>query len=127
MSQDPALRRTARAVGLMIDWEDANGRRHQTTPETLRSVLGALGLPADGEGALRDSAARFRAAHRALPPLRTAEPGIDIRLPLPPGRYSLTAEDGTQVEGMAEAAPGGARLAAPALPGYYTLELSGRP
>lgn len=125
MNQDTALRRLARAAGLMIDWEDANGRRHQTTPETLRRVLGALGLPADGEGALRDSTARFRAAHRALPPLRTAEPGILVRLPLRPGRYSLTAEDGTQVEGVAEAAPGGACITAPALPGYYTLELSG--
>ncbi|WP_159996018.1 4-alpha-glucanotransferase [Roseomonas sp. 18066] len=125
MNSDTALRRLARAVGLMLDWHDATGLRRETTPETLRRVLGALGLPVADDAQLHDSMAQWRIAHRVQPPLVTADPGLPVCLRLPPDRYRLTAEDGTSAEGRSQPAPGGASLLAPALPGYYQLETAG--
>ncbi|MCQ4158433.1 4-alpha-glucanotransferase [Roseomonas sp. GC11] len=128
MNGEDSLHRLARAVGLMARWEDAQGRPRGTTPETLRAVLTALGLPCASQAQRKESLAHWHAAQRRPAPLRTALPGGALRFSQPPGRYRLMAEDGTMVEGLAEAAPGGgARLTAPALPGYYTLELGGAP
>lgn len=124
MTEGTELRRLARAVGLMAEWEDAHGKPRSTAPETLRAVLTALGLPSNSAAQLRESLAHWHAAHRSVaPPLVTALPGEALRLKLPAGRYRLTAEDGTEVEGHAEGDAGGARLTVPSLPGYYTLEL----
>ncbi|MDJ0389933.1 4-alpha-glucanotransferase [Roseomonas sp. E05] len=126
MSEEADLRRLARATGLMSEWEDATGQRKTVAPETLRTVLGALGFPAGSAAQVRES---LRTWHHALkaspPPLYTASPGATLRLPAGAGRYQLTAEDGLTVEGTATSAPGGARLTVPALPGYYLLEIGG--
>ena len=123
---DADLRRLARSVGLMIDWEDATGKTQTTTPETLRTVLGALGFPAEGAAQQRESLAMLRQAQRRAPPLYTTSPSASLRLPIPAGRYRLTAEDGNSVEGSSTAAPGGSRITVPALPGYYLLETGER-
>jgi len=124
---DADLRRLARAVGLMIEWEDATGQHRAITPETLRIVLKALGFPADNTAQIRES---LRTWHHALkaspPPLYTTAPGASLRVAAQAGRYRLTAEDGLAVEGTATPSPGGARLTAPALPGYYLLEIGER-
>ncbi|MCI0754064.1 4-alpha-glucanotransferase [Teichococcus vastitatis] len=124
MSGGSELRRLARSVGLMAEWENAHGKPQQVSPEVLRTVLGALGYPADSEKAARDSLTRLREAQRsAPPPLLTAIPGEAVRLQgARAGRYRLTAMGGETVEGEMAAAAGGARITAPTLPGYYTLE-----
>lgn len=125
MNSDTALRRLARAVGLMLDWRDATGKRRETTPQTLRHVLGALGLPVASDAELRQSMTTWREAHRVQPPLLTAAPGMPVRLRLAADRYRLTGEDGVSAEGRSQPAPGGSSLLAPALPGYYQLETGG--
>ena len=126
MTPDRALLSLARAVGLQAEWRDAAGRPQRVSPDTLRAVLGALGLPAGSEGELRDSIAAHRRVRRGAAPLVTTQIGASLVLPIRPGRYALTAEDGTSGEGMAEAAPGGARITAPARHGYYTLDCAER-
>ncbi|MBO1078202.1 4-alpha-glucanotransferase [Roseomonas haemaphysalidis] len=125
---DAALLQLARAAGLMAEWEDAAGKSHTVAPDALRGLLGALGLPAGSEAQIKESLAAHRHASRtALPPLATAEAGTAVTLPIPPGRYRITtADEELEAEGTAEAAPGGARLTAPATPGYYTLEAGAR-
>lgn len=127
MSEAEALDRLARAVGLMVEWEDANGRPQRTAPQTLRHVLSALGHPVGSLAQIRESLAAFQAARRGSPPpLITAAAGAPLRIPLRPGRYLLAAADGTRAEGEATPAPRGAMMTAPSLPGYYTLEAGGR-
>ncbi|MFC3126252.1 4-alpha-glucanotransferase [Pseudoroseomonas globiformis] len=128
MSAGPELRRLARSVGLMAEWEDAHGHRHAVSQETLQTVLDALGYPAANEANCRESLARLRQAQRSVPPpLFTAEPGQVLRIPgLAPGRYRLAAEDGTEVEGETSSAAGGARITVPSLPGYYEFEAGDR-
>jgi 4-alpha-glucanotransferase len=127
MSEDHSLRELARAVGLKAEWEDAHGKPQSVSPETLRAVLGALGMPAGTSAELRDSIAAQRMARKSSPPpLVTTQVGASLRLDIPPGPYRITAEDGTTGEGRAEAAPGGAKIIAPALHGYYMLEAGSR-
>ncbi|KAA2214878.1 4-alpha-glucanotransferase [Teichococcus oryzae] len=128
MSDTGELRRLARAVGLMAEWEDAHGRQQAVSPETMRVVLGALGYPAATGKEARDSLGRLREAQQAAPPpLLTTFPGEALRLPgARPGRYRLTDAEGVSVEGEAVPAAGGARITAPALPGYYKLECGER-
>lgn len=121
--EDEALRKLARAVGLMADWEDANGNKKTIAPDTLRTLLDKLGYPAGSAAQIKESLSGLQAARRAEPPpLVTAALGVSTRIPLPAGRYRLTAADGTTVEGEATPSPGGARITAPSLPGYYALE-----
>lgn len=49
------LHRLATAAGLQIDWEDAAGRPQRVADEALRTVLTALGYPAEDDSALASS------------------------------------------------------------------------
>jgi 4-alpha-glucanotransferase len=121
---DAALQQLARAAGLMAEWRDAANKPMQVTPDALRVLLGALGMPAGTEAQVKESLAAHRHAARSVrPPLVTAEAGMPVALDLPAGPYRLEAADGTTAEGRAEA---GQPIIAPAEPGYYTLEAGSR-
>jgi glycogen operon protein len=93
---EAALHRLAEAAGIATRWHEISGTLHEVAPDTLRALLGALGLPAGNAAAIRCSLAQF--AHpRALPPshaTRAATPTV----PLPPShrpvRLRLDCEDG---------------------------------
>ncbi len=119
---DDALRGLAARAGVAARWTDAFGEEHVTEPPTLRRVLAALDLPADGDAAVRDSQHRLDEDARVLPPLLTAEQGMPIRLPVAPGRTVLHLEDGRRFERDAAAADGGSTLPAILEPGLHRLE-----
>lgn len=58
---DAAVRRLAEAAGILIDWEDADGRAQRVSVDSLRAVLSGLGLDCDSAGQCADSLARLRA------------------------------------------------------------------
>ena len=97
---DAALGRLASKAGLDIDWVDVEGKTHKVSPDTLRAVLRALGLPADTEAEMADSEAGLDEQKRHVPPLLTAWAGEEI-------------------------VAGGASLKAPDAPGYHRIEIGG--
>jgi 4-alpha-glucanotransferase len=124
---DDTLLQLARVAGLMADWRDAHGNPKTVSPEALRTLLNALGLPANSEAQIAESlAAQRHAVLATLPPLVTTEAGRSLRLDIPPGPYRIAAEDGTTAEGIATPAARGARITAPTRPGYYTVEAGSR-
>ena len=79
---DPALlARLAQAAGVATDWHDLSGRRTEVPDNTLRAILGALGLPAETAAQARESLAHRRSV--ALAPM----PAAGTCQPLPPGRH----------------------------------------
>jgi glycogen operon protein len=68
---DPGLlARLAGAAGIATEWHEISGRRHQVPEATLRALLGALGLPAEGDAAVRGSLAAL-SEPRLLPQAAT--------------------------------------------------------
>ncbi len=112
---DDALRALAEAAGLAPSWKDYRGAWHEVEPDTLRSVLAALDLPAGDAAAVRDSAARLHAPAEALPPLITLPVGEAMRLPVG-GALRVVLEDGGIIEGRDEVPPIDR-------PGYHRLEI----
>ena len=112
---DAALAALAEAAGIAARWQDFRGGWHDVSPDTLRSVLQALALPADTASAIQDSVATLHAPSEALPPLLTLGAGETMQAPQP-GRWRLVFEDGTTIEGQDE-------ISAIEQPGYHRLEL----
>src|SRR5882672_8221207 len=96
---DDALFALATKAGLEIDWVDAAGEPHSVTPETLRKVLEALGLPSAGAAQIGESRAKLD-EQRHRPPLVTAWAGETY-------------------------VAGGQALTAPESPGYHPLTIDG--
>ncbi|WP_144639477.1 4-alpha-glucanotransferase [Bordetella genomosp. 13] len=139
-----ALSRLADLAGIQEHWTDANGNRQRVSPDTLRVMLGALDLPADSPGQLRDSTERLeKQASRpgAADPAVAGQPWLDclhsgaaegtlliceaggtVRVaaggPLP---YRIDCEDGTVQQGRLDGPPDQWRLTAPGKPGYHRL------
>ena len=122
---DADLIALAEAAGIAPRWHDFRGGEHAVAPDILRAVLAALGCPAATEDQLHDSRRRLRSEQdgTALPPLIVADAGQPIRIPLPPGTFRVLHEDGTPLEGRAEAGESGAVLPAIEVPGYHILEI----
>ena len=85
------LHALAREAGLLVDWQDADGRKQRVSNESLAAVLAALELPAGTPGQVEDSRERIRqderqAAHRLV----TADVGRPVRLP---GRSPITFDE----------------------------------
>ncbi len=118
---DASLQRLARAAGIAASWKDVFGATHHIMPPTLRAVLAALDLPADTDAAIEESLRRASTPPVLLPPLVTAQQGWQVELPVAPGRYSLTLDDGRSFDGFAEPRPGGASIPAILEPGYHRL------
>jgi 4-alpha-glucanotransferase len=126
---DAQLQGLAEAAGVQCRWEDVSGQQHEVSPETLRAVLAALGLPVNSAEAMQEAQALLAQAAQRLPPLLTMTCGPDgVAIPgaEPRERYRLVLEDGQAHEGRLEQGwAGEARLPALNIPGYHRLELGG--
>ncbi len=121
---DQDLRRLAEAAGIALGYRDVFGAVRETGIATLRSVLAALGLPADSEANIADSSARL-ATQAAIPPLLTGDAGVPLQVPHRPGRFELKLEDGSVKQGLAAPSGTGALLPPIDAPGYHLLSLNG--
>ena len=118
---DETLSALALAAGVAPRWRDVHGGWHDVTPDTLRIVLAALGLPADSDAAIRGSQAQLAGGLGKLPPLVTAQVGTPIPIAVPPRHFELLLEDGTPRHGTLAEAAGGSVLPPIDLPGYHRL------
>ena len=118
-----SLHALAEAGGLALRWKDVHGDWHDVGDDTLRLVLGALGLPADSDAAVADSLASLRHPGH-LPPLLTGEAGGTLVLPVPAGTFEFQLESGAVIAGTAPD-QGGAAVPLPAEPGYHRLRIGG--
>jgi len=83
------LRRLAEYVGIMPEYFEVTGERHDTSDDTRRVLLAALGFDAATDDAARQSLERLvdEEAAELIPPVRvvrrssTAARAIDVRLP----------------------------------------------
>ena len=123
---DAPLTQLAEAAGVAPRWRDVHGGWHEVAPDTLRTVLAALGLPAESDAAARDSLADLGRSPAAPLPMVTAQVGQPIHVPARPGRYEVRLEDGTVRDGTLAEAPGGGLVSAIEVPGYHTLSFGGR-
>jgi glycogen operon protein len=94
---DPALLgRLAEAAGISTVWHEIGGARHDVPEDTLRALLGAMGLPAANDAALREALAGL-SRPRALPEALTVH-AADAAIPLAPAsrpvRLRIRLEDG---------------------------------
>lgn len=124
---DALLERMAALVGISEDYTDAFGKTVETTPETRRALLAALGLDASSESAAQDCLARLeRLKAGPIPAVITleAEKSSTIELRGSPGRqdWILIEENGAVHEGRL--ANGSGSLDLPPLSmGYHRLRL----
>lgn len=128
---DEALRDLARRAGIAVEWQDYASRPHVVSPESLRRILAALGLPASTRGDL--AASRRLLAKRAtladLPPLITATAGRPTRLDLgasEPLPAKLVPERGPPRDLTLSPARGRLRIPAVAESGYHRLQIGER-
>lgn len=90
---DDAVRALAERAGLVIHWRDYQDQPHEVSPETLRAVLGAMGLDAGSDGAIRDSE-RHLAETVSAPDFVSGTVGEAFRID-EGGPARLILEDGT--------------------------------
>ncbi|QTP56000.1 4-alpha-glucanotransferase [Billgrantia sulfidoxydans] len=126
MSEE-GLERLATAAGLIVEWEDSEGRPRRLSDAVQRELLARLGHPAGSATEIAASLERLRppALPREWPPLLTAEQGATTPLPspLPRGtRYRLVLESGERREGTLDDDHGA--LPAVDAPGYHRLQLA---
>lgn len=124
------IERIATRAGFEVHWEDANKRSHRVKPETLSTLLAALGLPCGTAEEAKQTLAMLddERTTRILPPLVTAECHRTTALPItshPAGApYRIELESGGVVQGHLGMPKGDSPLLAPiAEPGYHVLEL----
>ncbi len=124
---DDILRQLATRAGIAPHWTDQTGAAREVSPDSLRAILRALGLPADSDAALRNSLALVESGSDATAASRftTARVGRQVGLPLtaPAGtRVEVTLESGSRRILMSEEGFGGT-LTLPAFdePGYHSV------
>ncbi|MGQ9424516.1 4-alpha-glucanotransferase [Gilvimarinus sp. F26214L] len=134
-SHDAALQQLAEAAGLIVHWENYRNEDRQVAPDTLRSILQALGIAADSEEQCRESLHQLHRDNAGQCPgmLITR---INRKLPLPPvlqGELehgaALQVIDGQGREMDAPVRQNGAgvfKLTPPKEPGYYRLRIRDR-
>lgn len=125
-----ALHTLADRAGLLVHWEDAQGRAREVEPDVLRAMLAKFGLPSATVGQCEAARAQLAAedASQGLPPLITADQGEPVPIPsahtLSQQAYRLELEDGSVVNGTARRDAGGIlRVPAIAASGYHRLML----
>ena len=125
-----ALLALAEMAGVSSTWIDAFGAPQTVAPESIRAMLGALGMPSDTDADCEASIAALATerATRPLPPLLTAQVGMAIpigRHPVLRSRpYRVELEDGSVVEGRFSDDPEHALEIAPLnAPGYHQLQV----
>jgi 4-alpha-glucanotransferase len=127
---DDILRQLAVKAGVAPHWTDQTGEDRAVSPESLRSILLALGLPADNDANLRNSLSLMESGVNAGASSRftTARVGQKVGLPLAsPGgtAVEITLESGAHRIVTSEEGYDGA-LTLPAFdePGYHTVRTS---
>lgn len=122
------LRKLALAAGLNPDWQSLDGGWHSVSPDTLRQVLAALGLP--GRSTRQISAALDMLSQQSkssLPPFLTATAGTQLRLPCPsrrPGQASIIFEGNHREHALAiHLEEGTLSFRVPSRIGYHRLQI----
>lgn len=89
---EAALKKLAEAAGIEARYWDIHGRLHETTPDTMRVLLRAMGIPADTESDVETRLMSLTEEpwRRALPFVVVAGENSDIEVPL-----RLPADGGT--------------------------------
>jgi 4-alpha-glucanotransferase len=128
---DDALRELAGVAGISVEWRDYAGDPREVAPDTLRSVLTALGLPCATKDDIAESRERMTQAAgiAGLPPLVTASAGAPTRLPIGPDAPRsalLLAEAGGERDVRLHAYRNGAELPVISEPGYHRLLIGSR-
>jgi len=122
---DALLERMARLVGISPDYTDAFGRRIETSPETRKALLAALGLGTASEREAQESLTRLeRLKAGPIPAVITVLADRPTNIPLrgktDPAEWSVTEEHGKGHEGRLTG--NASVLQLPALPmGYHHL------
>src|ERR1700733_3208181 len=105
---DNALNRLVDAVGIETHYWDIGGGGHETSPETARRLLGALGFPAATEAEIETSLVRLQEElwRETLPPVTVVAQEQEIAVPLRLSaaarghlRWRLELEGGAQAGG----------------------------
>jgi 4-alpha-glucanotransferase len=123
---DEILRNLAARAGVAPDWTDQTGALRAVSPQSLRAILAAIGLPANTEAEIRESllAAEMRESGLASRFLtaRVGEP-VDIPFPQPfRGIIEISLEQGERrVIRPVEREAGRIRLPPFDTPGYHRL------
>lgn len=122
---DESLKRLAAEAGVAVRWKDVFGTTHDVSPETLRSVLAALGFACASDSQIDDALGRLAEERLILPPLVTATCGEKVFFPASAGKYELRLEDGRVFAGDAEAVAGGCTIPAILEPGWHAVSING--
>ena len=121
---DAALRAFARQAGMAVQWTDYTGVQRHVSPDTIRRVLAALGLPCGNADDLSHS--RHLLGETQTPPLVTATSGkptnLCVRATHDRPRARITLEDGSVRDVTMRATAGGLTLPAIEATGYHSLE-----
>ena len=122
-----SLHRLARATGLQIEWESADGKPQRVADDSLRRVLAALGYPAEREGDIADGLARCE-EERGRWRFVSADVGQPVLLPGEgsAGTAELQLDDGERRTVAVECTPDGPRLPPIDRVGYHRLYLDDR-
>jgi len=118
---DEALNALAAKAGLELQWVDAKGESHIVPAETLRSVLSALGLPANSPAQMAESDAQLEEQSGRAGPLLTAWAGETINV----GGQALTVPDSAGYY-FVEVAGAGKTLAAAPRHCFGVADISGK-
>jgi glycogen operon protein len=101
---DDTLRRLASEVGIDLDWWEVDGTHHAVSPDTLKSVLAAMRVPAASRAEAEETLARVTAErHRELPLSLVIKSGEEYLLEPSPRRRMLhiltDAKESLRLEG----------------------------
>lgn len=124
---DETLRQLAAKAGVAPQWTDQAGEQRDVSPDSLRAILFALGLPADSDASLRNSLSMVEGGVNAVALSRftTARVGQPVALPVamaPGSSVELLLEGGAQrVVTTSEGYDGSLMLPAFDEPGYHTV------
>lgn len=124
---DETLRVLASKAGISTHWTDQKGAERGVSPESLRAILAAFGLPAGNDDALRNSLSLMENGFgsAAASGFTTARIGQLVILPIPVAsgtRIEITLESGMRHVVTAEQGRDGALALPPfAEPGYHTV------
>lgn len=121
---DRQLTALAEEAGLLVRWSDAKGHGQNVAPDTLRSVLCALDLPANSPAQIRESRAALRLMRENIPPLIVARAGEQISVPHF-RRGELVLDTGERVSVRPRGRDAASEFRAPNQVGYHRLECDG--
>ncbi|MGP6089004.1 4-alpha-glucanotransferase [Antarctobacter jejuensis] len=124
MNADDALRSLAGHYGVHLAFHDLSGREHSATPETLRALLGGMGVDATTPAAVEEALKEAQATKRVLPDEIRTRAGQPLRQPVErPCVWLILDENGHEIaSGTAERMIEHATLPM----GYFSLHAKGR-